>query len=330
MKTLSKALLSFTSTSKEADIIEARLSKTSNNSVARALDIPRRTVDRTVKRVIQRAEEAGVTPEIGRAKVLILDIETAPMLSYLWSLWPRGGINADMQESASYVLSWAAKWLGDDEVMADAICYNRGYSVGDEDDRRMLRGIWKLLDEADFVVAHNGDKFDIKRLNTAFLLAGLGPPRPYKQIDTLKMVKRAFAFDSNRLNYLLGALFGTSKAETGGFETWRQCILGNMEAWDTLIAYNKQDVTELERLYLEIRAWDKSHPSLSVMDPGAGGSIPACTTCSSENISPTGAYVYTNASRFEGYVCEDCGSQMRGRESKLSLAEKASLLVKAR
>lgn len=333
MNKLSSTLLNYVSTTTnspydEREIIESRLATGSNNATAKELGIPRRSVDRAVKRVIKRAEESGVSVTVPNPKILCLDIETAPMLTYLWRLWIQGGVNHVMQESSTYILSWAAKWVGDSEVMSDALCYSPDYVPGMESDTYMLQGIWDLLDEADFVVAHNGDKFDIKHLNTQFLLAGFNPPAPYRQIDTLKMVKRTFAFDSNRLDYLLRKLFGRTKADSGGFETWRECILGNMDAWETLIRYNREDVEDLEDVYLTIRAWDKSHPSVATGEGRSGQ--PCCTVCGSENLRPTNRTAKSNVSRFPVLRCGDCGATVRTRTSDITPEERKGLLMKAR
>ena len=332
MKKLSRSILNYVSTKTrgkydEAMIVAERLRCGSNNKTAEVLGIPRRTVDRTMHRVMDRAMREGETGIVHEPKIAIIDIETAPILSYIWSIWkPAFGTN--MMERGSYVLSWAAKWLGEDEVFCDALCYQTGYDPANEDDSQMLEGIWNILDEADFVVAHNGDKFDIKRLNTRFLLAGMRPPSPFKQIDTLKMVKRCFAFDSNRLEHLLQEMYGFGKDDSGGFDTWRGCMQGDMEAWDKLLQYNKTDVTKLEKLYIDIRSWDKSHPNAATH--AEASDVPTCVSCSSENVSPTGKAVSTNASKYDGYVCNDCGTQMRGRKSILSPTERDNLLVRAR
>jgi hypothetical protein len=336
MKNLSNILLNFVSTKGKYDehsIIEARLASGSNRAVAERLGIPRRTVDRAVNRVIKRAEKAGETSTVEAPKILILDIETAPMEGYLWSLWkPVFGTN--MLKRTSYVLSWAAKWVGEDKVMADGICYNDDYSAGDEDDRRMLEGIWNLLDEADFVVAHNGDRFDIKKLNTAFMLAKLPPYSPIRSIDTLKMVKRCFSFDSNKLDHLLKEMYGLGKSDDGGFETWRGCMHGDMDKWDKLIQYNKDDVTKLEQLYLDIRMWDKQHPSAATHGGSTGKAV--CTTCASENVVPLydedgdRKTVGTGVSKFPLYICEDCGTHMRSRFSVLSTEQRKEIFVRAR
>jgi hypothetical protein len=253
-----------------------------------------------------------------------MDIETAPIIAYLWSLWQKY-VNLSSVENTSYVMCWAAKWLGSDEVMSDALCFDPEYEAGYEDDRRMIQGIWDLLDEADFVVAHNGDKFDIKRLNTRFVLAGMPRPSPYKSIDTLKIVKRCFAFDSNKLEHLLMEFFGYGKDDVGGMETWIACLKGDPYAWERMISYNESDVTKLEELYLKIRAWDHLHPSAATNAPLRD--VPVCTVCGSTDIGPTGRTVSTGVSVFNTHRCNDCGNVMRERNSIVSKSVKQSLLV---
>jgi hypothetical protein len=319
-------LLNYASTDREQTIVRERIKHDSNRKTAEALGLPRRSVDYTMKKVLELAAADGHTGELAKPKILILDIETAPMLSYLWSLWAKY-VNPDMQESTTYILSWAAKWLDADETYHDALIYNDNYTPGTEDDHRMLTNIWNLLDEAEFVVAHNGDRFDIKHLNTRFLLAGLQPPSPFKKIDTLKIVKRTFAFDSNRLDFILKQLFGYGKDDSGGFETWRQCVAGVKEAWDKLITYNIADVEKLEEVYKAIRSWDHLHPNVAVRL--ADGEHVNCTVCGSQNMELTDKQVQTTTGLFSVYRCGDCGATARSRRTLLEPAKRAALLVKA-
>lgn len=328
MTTLSKRLLNYVSNKgkyDEREVMAARLEYGSNQRAAQALGIPRRTVDRIVNRVTERAAESGEEVTVGTPSIALIDIETAPILGYMWHFW-KGGTGPNMMERDTYVMSWAAKWLGEDEVMADGICYNEDYTAGDEDDTRMLAGIWEILDDADFVVAHNGDRFDIKRLNTAFLLAGFFPPSPYKSIDTLKIAKNQFAFSSNKLDYILRVVEDRRKYDSGGFETWRACLDGDMEAWDKLITYNKQDVRDLEDIYLKLRPWDKSHPSAATHGPSVGRRV--CTVCGSEDVRARDKTVSTGVSVFQLYTCNSCGHHMRDRQSKLT--GNKEILVNAR
>lgn len=321
---LSKRLLKYTKTKKETTILGTRLSTTSNRNAAKKLGIPRRTVDRVINRIISRAEELGEHSTVQEPRILILDIETAPLTAYLWGLW-QNGVSPDNVIEPTYVLSWAAKWLNDDMVMWDALCNDEDYVPGGENDERMLHGIWDLLNKADIVVAHNGDKFDIKRLNTRFLLAGFPPPTPYKTVDTLKVVKRNFAFDSNRLSYLLRLVVGVSKGESGGFETWTGCMAGDTRAWADLVRYNCDDVEKLEQLYLAIRGWDHLHPSAATH--GSGTKVPLCPTCSSEDVSPTESTIGTRTGQYRVWKCNDCGANMRERHTLVPRKEAGNILV---
>jgi hypothetical protein len=325
MMQLSQDILAYCQTESEERIARARLAFSSNNEASQFLRMNRRSVDRAMAKIINRVLEAGGSPELGQPKILVLDIETAPMAGYLWSLW-KPAFNTAMIDRHTYILSWAAKWVDSDEVMFDALCRNPDYSAGDESDERMLRGIWELLDEADYIVAHNGDRFDIKKLNTRFLLNSFTPPSPYRQIDTLKIAKRMFGFDSNKLDDLLKEMYGYGKDETGGFETWRGCMRGDMDSWDTLIEYNKGDVTKLERLYLDMRAWDKMHPSAATHGGSTGKRV--CTVCGSEDVKSTDKTYSTGVSVFRIFTCGACGAHMRDRASMLTSDQRSNILVK--
>ena len=262
-------------------------------------------MDATVKRVMDRAEEHGeLSMSMDTPRILALDIETAPALQYVWSLFSKGPLNHQMQVDRTEMLGWCAKWVGEG-----------GEVFGmDRRDENMLNNLWFLLDEADFIVAHNGDRFDVKRINSEFLLKGFSPPSSYRQIDTLKMVKRCFGFDSNRLDYLVWILFGERKEKHDGFDTWLGCMRDDPKAWDDMMKYNAKDVVLLERLYVEIRAWDKSHPNV-LLSMDRPPELPACTVCGSLDVGVTGNFVTTNAAKYPEYECNDCGAKMRSKHS---------------
>jgi len=135
--------------------------------------------------------------KVERPKVLIYDIETAPMLGYCWSLWDQN-IGLNQIESDWYVLSWSAKWLDDDDDQVMYMDQRKAKNI--EDDKKLLEAMWKLLDECDIVITQNGKKFDQKKLNARFILNGMQPPSSYKHIDTRQIAKRYFGFTSNNLN----------------------------------------------------------------------------------------------------------------------------------
>ena len=125
-----------------------------------------------------------------KAKVLIFDIETSPNLAYVWGKWKQNIYSGQFLEK-SYIMSFAAKWLDNDEIIYFDNRHNN--------DKQLVRELYKLLDEADVVVAHNGKKFDLPRVLGRGLVHGLMPPSPYHVVDTLLVARRRFGFLSNSL-----------------------------------------------------------------------------------------------------------------------------------
>jgi hypothetical protein len=188
-------------------------------------------------------------------KVLLLDIETSPIIASVWSIWNQD-VPLNMIEKDWSVLSYSAKLLGDKKMYYDDVRGQKDVN----DDSKLLKGIWKLLDEADVIVTQNGKKFDIKKLNARFIINGMQPPSSFKHIDTKQIASKNFAFTSNKLEYMaqkLGLKQQKSKHKKfSGFELWRQCLANNLDAWKEMEHYNKQDVLTLEELYLKLRGWD--------------------------------------------------------------------------
>lgn len=133
---------------------------------------------------------------VNRPKVLIFDIETAPLMSYVWQLYDQN-IGLSQVQSDWHVLAWSAKWL--DDPTCKIMYMDQRYAPNIEDDSGILKEIWKMLDEADIVITQNGRKFDQKKLNARFILNGFKPPSSYKHIDTLVIARKHFGFTSNKL-----------------------------------------------------------------------------------------------------------------------------------
>ena len=250
-------------------------------------------------------------------KILLFDIETAPMKSFLWSIWQKG-VQPDQVTNDWFILTWAAKWLFNSKVMSEGLTPK---DVKREDDSRIIRGMWHLLDEADIVIGHNSDRFDIPRLNIRFLINGMGPPLPYRSIDTLKVAKK-FAFTSNRLDQINRTLGLTRKMDTGGFTLWAECLDGNDKALKKMRKYNKRDVNILEETYLKLRPWIKSHPNIGLyLDLKS----PVCSNCGNTNIMWVGHYC-TNVSKFRAGRCE-CGAIVRMRQNEISKKVRKTLAI---
>lgn len=241
------------------------------------------------------------------SKILLLDIESSPILAYTWALWKQD-IHLDQIVSNWFILSWSAKWLGEDNIMGMVLL---PHEVIQQDDNRVISELWKLLNQAEIIIAHSGDKFDIPRINSRFIVNGLNPPSPYKQIDTLKIARSMFGFSSNKLD-ALARIFGFEGKKKHDMELWVRCMRGNMDALLELSLYNDQDIVVLENIYLKLRPYIKSHPNLDLY---IDSEAPTCPHCSSVKIHKLeGKYFYTQANRYETYRCSNCGAISRSKE----------------
>lgn len=249
-------------------------------------------------------------------KIFLYDIETSPITAHTWSLWTEVRNHGNITQDWS-MLTWAGKWLGEEEVHYDA---NHFHSKNPFNDTKILRSLHSFIDEADIVVAHNGNKFDIKKMNARFIQVGLRPPSPYRKIDTLLEAKKNFAFTSNRLDALGQALGLGRKKETGGFDLWLRCMAGDREAFDTMLEYNIQDVMLLEEVYLALRPWMHNHPNLGVYCDEQT----QCPKCGGTHLQYRG-FSTTQAGRYRRFQCQDCGGWGRERLSEINKEGKQRL-----
>lgn len=134
-----------------------------------------------------------------QAKGLVWDIETSYYIIKSWGIYQTDAI--EIIESPQ-VLTVAWQWVGEKKVYCVGQDDFINYKAGVNDDTEILKLIWKLLDECDYAVAHNGDQFDVKMVNYRFLVRGMKPPSPYIQKDTKKLFKRIAKFPSNSLKFL--------------------------------------------------------------------------------------------------------------------------------
>lgn len=241
---------------------------------------------------------------MSKPKILLFDLETSPNTSYTWGKWEQNVIAFKKEWE---LLSVAYKWLGEKEVH----CISR-FDFKDKTDKALSRALKNLLDEADIVIAHNGDEFDIKKSNAKFIEHGLGPTTSYQKIDTKKVAKKYFKFNSNSLDDL-GNLLGVGRKEkTGGFDLWLDFMAGKKEANIKMKRYNKQDVLLLEKVYLKLRPWMDQHPNLALLN----NKPKVCPKCAGTRLKSKGIQ-HNNLSSYRRYLCLNCGGYCKSR-----LAEK--------
>lgn len=187
-------------------------------------------------------------------KILILDIETAPIEAYVWGVWDQR-VSMEQVKKDWFIICWSGKWLNG-HIMSDRLT---SAEMLKSNDKRLLRGLYDLLDEADIVVAHNGDKFDIKKINARFAYHGMGYPSMYKSIDTLKICKKEFSLTFNKLDYICRYFNLPGKMSTGGQDLWNRCKAGDEKALEKMDKYCKNDVIILERVFKRLTPYIRSN-----------------------------------------------------------------------
>lgn len=278
----------------------------------------------TAQVVDDRGEGMVVEDEmllVGREpRILFLDIETARMICGIWR-FGKQSVGTEQMIADSFILGWAAKWLGQDTIMSSFVT---SAEAKRRDDRRIIGGIWTLLDLADIVVTHNGDDFDLPKLVTAFMKYGYDPTSPFATVDTCKALRRTAGFSSNKLDFVSQSLLGQHKIKTG-YDLWIACENGDIVALAKMEQYCQKDVSLLEKTYLKIRPYIKNHPNVGTFMNSA---IPVCPVCGSTELEedPNGVYT-TQQNAFATFRCTDCGAVHRRRHTLVSQSAKAVMTV---
>lgn len=202
-------------------------------------------------------------------RILFYDIETFPNVSYTWGKWEQNVLSFKEEWSLASV---AYKWGSEKRVHCIARC-----DFPDTTDRTVVKKLHELFKSADVLVAHNGNSFDLKKMNARFLYHKLKPPKIPATIDTKLVAKRYFNLNSNSLNDIGVHLKLGEKVKHSGFDLWLGCMSGDKKSWALMKKYNRQDVVLLEKVYLEMKPWIQNHPNMGLLRhikdgcPGCGG-----------------------------------------------------------
>jgi hypothetical protein len=251
-----------------------------------------------------------------------VDIETSPILAYVWGLFKQF-VSLNQIHTDWSILSFSYKWMDEKKVHH----HNTGGKGVDKvrDDSTLLHLLWNFLDEADIIVTQNGVKFDVKKINARFIMAGLPPPSPYKVVDTMLEARKIAAFTSNKLAWLSAILTDTPKSEHKlfpGFELWTECLADNPKAWKEMGKYNDIDIRATEGVYLKLRPYMIGHPNVAAYNSSESTQ---CPKCGSEKMQSRGVAL-TQSGQYKRFRCGGCGGWARGRYTENSTEKRRSLL----
>lgn len=237
-------------------------------------------------------------------KVLLFDLETSPNVGYFWSSGHQINVGTENIVEERQVICVAYKWLGQKKTYAIAWDYNKG----DQRDKKLLKEFSKIYAEADMVIAHNGDRFDIPWLKTRIMYHDLDPLPPVHQCDTLKEFRKNFRLNSNRLDYVAKLLTGHGKNPMS-FDDWKKIMQGHQPSLNKMVKYCKVDVDIMEQVYLRTRRHLQGH---GIMQSYYRDS---CPQCGSESARKYGKY-RTKLGAWQKYQCDTCMHIYKGEKIK--------------
>lgn len=235
-------------------------------------------------------------------RILLLDIETKPIVAEVWSLFGIDRIGLNQVREFGGTICVGAKFLGERKV--------RFFSDWQHGHEGMLRAIHDLWQEADAICGYNSDRFDLRKLKGEFLKAGIEPPKPVASIDVFKTVKREFALDSNKLQHVAELLGLGTKLQHEGHALWTKVLHGDEKARRIMERYCKQDVNLLEKVYLKLLPWITTHPRV------IEAANDACHKCGGKTTSQ--GWKPTVSFRIQSLKCSACGGWQQGRREKIA------------
>lgn len=254
-------------------------------------------------------------------KIVTLDIETSPIVAYVWGLFKVNiGLNQIVEEWS--ILSYCIKELGKKKVTYHDTSNERN----PRDDLALMSQLHADLSDVDIVIAQNGKAFDLKKINARFIAHGFQPLPPIKVIDTMLVAKDVAKFTSNRLEWLSKHLTDTPKyahSEFPGMELWTECLKGNPKAWAVMKKYNCIDVPATEELYLKLRPYMQGHPNVAAY---YDDEALRCPRCGGTHLGAQEKPAFTQTGQYIRYQCGDCGGFARSRYTLNSKHKRQNLL----
>ncbi len=256
-----------------------------------------------------------------KPKILIFDVETAPITAYTWGLYDQN-VGLNQIKDDWYILSWAAKWLG--EPASKVMYMDNSKAKNIQDDKKLVQGLADLLNQADITITQNGDSFDSKKLNARAIINGLQPIKPYKSTDILKEGRKVFKFTSHKLEYITSMLNVKYKKlkheEYPGFELWSAVLKGDQKAWSVMKKYCIHDVLATEEAFQKIQGWIKTQNFGTYSDSEA-----LQCQCGSSKVISRG-YLFTVAGKYQRYQCTSCKKWSKSSINLLTTEKKRNIL----
>lgn len=232
-------------------------------------------------------------------RILLYDIETSLQTAAVFSLSGNEWIRPENLVTERYVISICWSWLGESKVHSVSLLDDpKRFKANPTDDKHILEVFHKVYSQADCTVAHYGDSFDKKWILTRVLFHGLDPLPPVPSIDTKKIAKQNFYFNSNSLDYI-GKYLGVGGKVSTPSGLWLKILRGEdlENCIKIMVAYNKRDITLLRDVFLKLRPYIPNHINRELF-----GKLEGCPRCGSKKVQSRGTY-YAQTRTYRRFQC---------------------------
>lgn len=240
-------------------------------------------------------EEANIGTLV--RKRLFFDIETSPNIVFSWNVGYKLNIDYSNILRERAIICICYKWEGEKEV--HSLTWDK-----DQSDKAMLEAFIEVLNEVDEAIAHNGNRFDLTWIRTRCLFHRIPMFPKYLSIDTLRVARSKFRFNSNRLDYIAKFLGLGSKIKTE-FSLWRDILMDNSQtAMDAMVKYCREDVRLLEKIYAELKNHIEPQQHYGMLYESNKQS---CPECGGEDLKVVSTKTTPAGTVKRQYLCGGCG-----------------------
>lgn len=233
-----------------------------------------------------------------KPKRLFYDIETSYNIVKSWRIGFNINLNMEdiIQERA--IITIAYKWEGEEDVTV--LSWDKGC------DKKIIEDFVKVMAKADELVGHNVDRYDTKFIMARALKHNISVLPKYQSTDTLKLAKKHFMLNSNKLDYIAQYLGIGHKTKHRGLSMWDDIILRNdPKALEEMIEYNVQDVFLTEQVYHKLMEY--SLPKVNHASKQTGDKH-TCPQCGSDHAELHKTYISGSGVKTRLMGCKSCST----------------------
>jgi uncharacterized protein YprB with RNaseH-like and TPR domain len=229
-------------------------------------------------------------------KRLFFDIETSPNIGLFFEAGFKKNISFESIINERAIICICYKWEDQSEV---------NYLNWDSKqcDKKMLEKFVQVANSADEMVGHNGDNFDLKWIRTRCLLHKIAMFPNYVTIDTLKISRQKFRFNSNKLDYIAQFL-GMGKKIKTDYSLWKNILLHkDKDAMSKMVKYCQKDVILLEKIFKQLAGHIEAKTHYGVI---FGQDRASCPECGSDDLFKSGIKTLASGIVKQVLICKTC------------------------